>query len=82
MLLDLVLKFRVVILGLCLVAWYVVRRNKRGDYPLPPGPKGVPIIGNLLDIPIRDEWVTFGKWSKDFGLTAVLAFQSCPNCCR
>ena len=81
MLLDLVLKFRVVILGLCLVAWYVTRRNKLGGYPLPPGPKGFPIIGNLVDMPIRDEWVTFGKWSKDFGSAAVLAFQSCPNCC-
>jgi hypothetical protein len=81
MLLDLFLNFRVVILSLCLVAWYVARRNKRGDCPLPPGPKSFPIIGNLLDMPTRDEWVTFGKWSKEFGSAPVLAFQSCLNCC-
>ena len=74
MLLDLFLKFRVVILCLCLVAWYVARRNKRGGCPLPPGPKGLPIVGNLLGMPTRDEWVTFGKWSKDFGSAADLAF--------
>ena len=81
MLLDLFLDLRVVILGLCLVAWYVARRSKRGSYPLPPGPKGLPIIGNLLGMPTSDEWVTFGKWSKEFGSFAVPSFQSCPNCC-
>jgi hypothetical protein len=61
-------KLPVVVLGLLLViVMYLARRKKRGHYPLPPGPKGLPIIGNLLDMPTRDEWVTFQKWSKDFG---------------
>jgi hypothetical protein len=63
------LNFPVVLLGFCLVAAYLLaRRKKYGKYPLPPGPKGFPIIGNLLDMPTSDEWVTFQKWSKDFGL--------------
>lgn len=80
MLLDFFLNFRVFVLSICLVAWYVARRNKRGGLPLPPGPKGLPIIGNLLGMPTSDEWVTFTKWSKDFGSVAVLSFQSCSNC--
>jgi hypothetical protein len=62
--------FLAVVLGLCLIAVYFVRRKKRGEYPLPPGPKGFPIIGSLLDMPTVDEWKTFYKWSKDFGSAA------------
>jgi hypothetical protein len=62
------LRFPLAVLGFCLaIAYLLVRRKKHGEYPLPPGPKGLPIIGNLLDMPTSDEWVTFQKWSKDFG---------------
>ncbi|KAF8871009.1 cytochrome P450 [Infundibulicybe gibba] len=42
------------------------RRNPK-RLPLPPGPKGLPIIGNLLDIPTRKQWAVFGEWSKVYG---------------
>ncbi|KAF8874936.1 hypothetical protein BD779DRAFT_230375 [Infundibulicybe gibba] len=35
--------------------------------PLPPGPKGLPIIGNLLDMPTDKQWEVFGEWSKIYG---------------
>jgi hypothetical protein len=35
--------------------------------PLPPGPKGWPVIGNLFDMPTSQEHLTFAKWKKDYG---------------
>jgi len=33
----------------------------------PPGPKGLPILQNLLDFPAQQEWKTFAKWGQQFG---------------
>lgn len=34
---------------------------------LPPGPKGLPFIGNLLDMPSEKEWLTFAQWGDAWG---------------
>ncbi|KAF8587788.1 cytochrome P450 [Ramaria rubella] len=34
---------------------------------LPPGPCGLPIIGNVLDIPPLHQWETFSHWEKQYG---------------
>ncbi|KAJ7624709.1 cytochrome P450 [Roridomyces roridus] len=41
--------------------------GSRSQLPLPPGPKKLPILGNLLDIPSKDPWETYAKWAKDYG---------------
>ncbi|KAG5716246.1 O-methylsterigmatocystin oxidoreductase [Termitomyces sp. T112] len=40
-------------------------RAQRG--PLPPGPKGYPLIGNILDMPSKQEWATFAQWGERYG---------------
>jgi len=43
-------------------------RNKGPKiFPLPPGPKRLPILGNYFDIPEKDPWVTMDAWFKKFG---------------
>lgn len=34
---------------------------------LPPGPKGLPLIGNVLDMPTEKEWETFAHWGDVYG---------------
>ncbi|KAI0267115.1 cytochrome P450 [Gloeopeniophorella convolvens] len=41
--------------------------KKRPALPLPPGPKGWPVIGNLLDLPRENAAETFTKWGEQYG---------------
>jgi hypothetical protein len=34
---------------------------------LPPGPKGLPILGNVLDLPTEKGWLVFRKWGQTWG---------------
>ncbi|KAJ7638494.1 cytochrome P450 [Roridomyces roridus] len=36
-------------------------------HSLPPGPKGLPFVGNVLDMPSEREWITFNKWADTYG---------------
>jgi hypothetical protein len=49
------------------------RRLKRGKssnprrLPLPPGPIGHPLIGNLFDHPVEKPWIVYKDWCKTYG---------------
>ena len=40
--------------------------------PLPPGPKGYPLIGNLFDMPADKPWVVYDEWRKTYGKTSII----------
>ncbi|KAF7360772.1 Cytochrome P450 [Mycena venus] len=49
-------------LGLCYRLY-----KRRTALPLPPGPKGLPLIGNVLDMPKSHAWKTFAQWGDIYG---------------
>lgn len=46
-------------------------KNRLRKLPLPPGPKGWPIIGNVQDLLVKEgaehPWIRYAKWSETFG---------------
>ncbi|EMD36558.1 hypothetical protein CERSUDRAFT_138257 [Gelatoporia subvermispora B] len=46
------------------VLWY---RQDGRSHRHPPGPRGWPIIGNLLNVPTAYPWLTYKEWSKTYG---------------
>ncbi|KAF4577508.1 hypothetical protein EYR36_005497 [Pleurotus pulmonarius] len=43
-----------------------LKRWRGNRLPLPPGPKGYPIVGNLFDMPSDHQWVKYYDWSKKY----------------
>ncbi|KAF8549579.1 hypothetical protein OG21DRAFT_569594 [Imleria badia] len=54
----------------CISVIYIGRRyfgNTRHTGPLPPGPPGLPWIGNVVGIDANAPWLTYRKWAKTYG---------------
>ncbi|OAX31420.1 cytochrome P450 [Rhizopogon vinicolor AM-OR11-026] len=51
------------------VGAYLVKQvfTKKNPAPYPPGPPGWPLIGNILDMPHVQPWLTFAEWGKKYG---------------
>ncbi|KAH8998286.1 cytochrome P450 [Lactarius hatsudake] len=56
----------VIVVGFSGLALLVMRASKR-RLPYPPGPKRLPVVGNLFGMPSREEWITYRKWSEESG---------------
>lgn len=49
---------------------YLLRRLallRTSSLPLPPGPRGLPIVKNLFDWPKSKEWETLAQWAQQYG---------------
>ncbi|KAJ6483827.1 cytochrome P450 [Mycena vitilis] len=48
-------------------AWLVKKYQSTPHLPSPPGPRPSFIIGNLRDLPLEQQWLTFTEWGKQYG---------------
>ncbi len=56
-----------------ILLFFLVKRNVENRLrnprrlPLPPGPKGYPLIGSLFDVPTEKPWITYNEWAETYG---------------
>ena len=48
------------------------RSGNPKNLPLPPGPKGYPLIGNLFDMPKDKPWLVYDEWRKTYGKSWII----------
>ena len=53
----------------CVAALYIGRRafGSRTSHPLPPGPLGLPWVGNVIGLDTYAPWKTYAKWARTYG---------------
>ncbi|KAK0500319.1 cytochrome P450 [Armillaria luteobubalina] len=62
-----------------LLLYRLLSSIRRRRLPLPPGPKGLPLIGNLWDIPAEYPWLTYAQWTATYGDVFYLDTPGSPT---
>jgi len=66
---SLTLILDILVLVSSLAAFLAIRDyQRRQGLPYPPGPRPLPLIGNLIDIPREFFWLTYTQLSKKYGM--------------
>lgn len=54
----------------CVGVLYIGRQTywTRPSHPFPPGPPGLPWIGNVIGIDTGAPWITYAEWAKTYGV--------------
>jgi hypothetical protein len=61
--------------------WKKGKDGNPNGLPLPPGPKGYPLIGNIFDMSADKPWVVYSsdKWRKVYGKTFIISGRLSTN---
>lgn len=60
--------------GLLVALFILVVYLKQRRHHLPPGPKGLPLIGSALEVPKGFEWIVYKQWSRKYGTVLSLIY--------
>ncbi|THU79343.1 cytochrome P450 [Dendrothele bispora CBS 962.96] len=60
----------------CIVLGTVLYRRKSHRYP--PGPPGLPLVGNLFQVPLKKIWIRLDSWKKIYGPILYLNLAGQP----
>ncbi|KAJ7688010.1 cytochrome P450 [Mycena rosella] len=59
--------YSLILFATAIVALYCLQlRRSRVKLPLPPGPRKLPLVGNLLDFPATFAWEKYMEWSRTY----------------
>jgi hypothetical protein len=62
----------ILVLVTSVTAFFAIRDyQRRRGLPSPPGPRPLPVIGNLLDIPKEFSWLAYTQLSKKHGMICL-----------
>ena len=50
------------------LALLLLKRQFSKRYNLPPGPKPLPLIGNMHQVPKTHPWLKYTEWAKQYGM--------------
>lgn len=60
----------------CLLLYTFWTHSRRKTLRLPPGPRALPLLGNILDMPTKHEWKTFYEWSQTYGMLMYIIIST------
>lgn len=55
-------------LGVAFTVSRLLHKRRTRGMPYPPGPSGLPILENILDIPKEKEYEVYAQWGKQYGM--------------
>jgi hypothetical protein len=67
---------QLVALGIGLTGFLLVVLRQKPSVHYPPGPKGLPILGNIFDIPSEHPWIAYRKLSRLYSSYHPFVFLS------
>ncbi len=66
---SLIFTFDILVLVSSIAVFFAIRdHQRRRGLQYPPGPRPLPLIGNLFDIPKEFSWLTYAQFSKKYGM--------------